>query len=62
MRPFAYKVQLVHQSFEVLLWIEFPEVLNVPRIPHFGAIHLGESVGSWSGNFYNDEWSFLKGK
>jgi hypothetical protein len=46
MRSFAYKVQLVHQSFEVLLWIEFPEVLNVPRVPHFDTIHLGESVGS----------------
>jgi hypothetical protein len=33
MKPFAYKVQLAHKRFEVLLWIEFPEVLNIPRIP-----------------------------
>jgi hypothetical protein len=59
MRPFAYKVQLVHKSFEALLRIEFPEVLNIPRIPHFGAIHLSESVGFWLGNLCNDEWSFL---
>jgi hypothetical protein len=30
MRPFAYKVQLVRQIFEVLLRIEFSEVLNIP--------------------------------
>jgi hypothetical protein len=58
MRPFAYKVQLIHKSFEAVLWIEFPEVLNIPRIPHFGDIHLSEPVGSWLGNFCNDEWSF----
>jgi hypothetical protein len=58
MKPFAYKVQLVHQSFDVLLRIEFFEVFNIPRIPHFGSIHLGKSVGSWPGNFCNDEWSF----
>jgi hypothetical protein len=57
MRPFAYKVQLVHKSFEALLWIEFPEVLNIPQIPHFGVIHLSEAVGSWSGNLCNDELS-----
>jgi hypothetical protein len=57
-RPFAYKVPLVYQSFEVLLWVEFLEVLNIPWIPHFSAIHLSESVGSWPGNFCNDEWSF----
>jgi hypothetical protein len=30
MKPSAYKVQLVLKSFEALLWIEFPEVLNIP--------------------------------
>jgi hypothetical protein len=58
MKPFVYKVQLAHQSFYVLLRIEFPEVFNIPRIPHFGSVHLGKSVGSWLGNLCNDEWSF----
>jgi hypothetical protein len=58
MRPFAYKVQLIHKSFEALLWIEFSEVLNIQQIPHFGTIYLSESIGSWPGNLYDDEWTF----
>jgi hypothetical protein len=46
MKPFAYKVQLAHQSSEVLILIEFHEVFNIPRIPHFGSVHLGKLVGS----------------
>jgi hypothetical protein len=30
MKPSTYKVQLVLKSFEALLWVEFPEVLNIP--------------------------------
>jgi hypothetical protein len=30
MKPSAYKVQLVLTSFEALLGVEFPEVLNLP--------------------------------
>jgi hypothetical protein len=29
-KPSAYKVQLVLKNLEALLWIEFPEVLNIP--------------------------------
>jgi hypothetical protein len=43
------------KSFEALLWIEFPEVLNIQRISHFGAIHLSEPVGFWPGSLFNDE-------
>jgi hypothetical protein len=46
MKSSAYKLQLAPKSFEALLWVEFPEVLNIPRISHFGAIHLSEPVGS----------------
>jgi hypothetical protein len=30
MKPSAYKVQLILKSFEALLWVEFPEVHNIP--------------------------------
>jgi hypothetical protein len=30
MKPSAYKVQLIPESFEASLWIEFSEVLNIP--------------------------------
>jgi hypothetical protein len=30
MKPSAYKVQLFLKSFEALLGVEFPEVLNIP--------------------------------
>jgi hypothetical protein len=58
MKSSAYKVRLTPKSFEALLWIEFPEVLNIPRISHFGAIHLSEPVRSWLGSLCNDEWPF----
>jgi hypothetical protein len=30
MKPCAYRVQLILKSFEALLGVEFPEVLNIP--------------------------------
>jgi hypothetical protein len=59
MKPFVYKVQFAHRNFDVLLRVEFPKVFNIPRISHFGSVHLGKSVGSWPGDLCNDEWSFL---
>ena len=58
MKPFVYKVRLADWSFDVLLRVEFPEVLNIPRVSHFGSVHLGKSVGSWPSDLCNDEWSF----
>jgi hypothetical protein len=58
MKPFVYKVQLANWSFDVVLQVEFPEVLNIPRVSHFGSVHLGKSVGSWPSDLCNDEWSF----
>jgi hypothetical protein len=58
MKPFVYKVRLADWSFEVVLQVEFPEVLNIPRVSHFSSVHLGKSVGSWPSDLCNDEWSF----
>jgi hypothetical protein len=58
MKPFVYKVRLAGWGFDVMLWVEFPEVLNIPRVSHVGSIHLGKSVGSWPSDLCNDEWSF----
>jgi hypothetical protein len=30
MKPFVYKVRLADWSFDVLLRVEFPKVLNIP--------------------------------
>jgi hypothetical protein len=30
MKPSSYRVQLILKSFEALLGVEFPEVLNIP--------------------------------
>jgi hypothetical protein len=58
MKPSAYKVQLFLKSFEALLGVEFPEVLNIPWIPHFSVVHLSKPVGSRSRDLLEDEWSF----
>jgi hypothetical protein len=57
-KPFVYNVRLADWSFVVMLWVEFPEVLNIPRVSHFGSVHLDKSVGSWPIDLCNDEWSF----
>jgi hypothetical protein len=58
MKHFVYKVRLADWSFDVLLRVEFPEVFNIPRVSHFGSIHLGKSIGSWPSDLCNDEWPF----
>jgi hypothetical protein len=58
MKPFVYKVRLADWSFDVLLRVEFPKVLNISQVSHFGFVHLGKSVGSWPSDLCNDEWSF----
>jgi hypothetical protein len=44
MKPSGYIVQLYFESFEASLRVELSEVLNVPRVPHFYAIHLNKAI------------------
>jgi hypothetical protein len=58
MKPSGYRVQLSLETFEVSLRVELLEVLDIPCVPHLGAIHLSELVGSRPCDLCYDEWSF----
>jgi hypothetical protein len=58
MKPSSYIVQFSFETFEASLRVELSEVLNVPRVPHFCAVHLSKPIGSRTCDLYYDERSF----
>ncbi len=50
-------IGLLH-SFEIQLGVKLSEVLYVPGVPNFCAIHLGEAIRSGPSDLCYYEWPF----